>query len=471
MSEKEKENVKKIGSATPLLVQTSLIPVVTKADPALRRSSRLAPSSLPGASASTSSETEQVSGAHSKTKVSHHPSTPTIVEEEESEVEHSNDDTLGTLFNDPTDPADTDADLVDPDDPADPTVDPDDPDVDLPGQFLPDVLINVLPPPPPPPVVAPPPIFVVPVAPPPPPVPPLPLPVVFQHLHPHQHPDYLEDMAAHVGSGIPPPPAFAGDTALQCPQEWIRRLRYWVGYREMTAAQTRAAIPVLLQESALVFYQGLADAEKDTLDHFEEHFLQHYRTEGTLPWLDLAALWACKQQATQTVEQYLNEISKLALRTAAPAAQVLQAALSGLTPQLRAHIVLHQIVDMSDLRNKAMLAEKSLPPASSANEYTETLKTINKQLAEMKIHAVEEPQTERSGRAPQRSNYSNDRPRSQSGGQRSYNPSGNSSGPPSRSNSASNLSSRPRTAWQPREPSTVSFQRPPYQPRTQNQRY
>src|SRR6266496_2343378 len=177
MSDKEKENVKKTGSATPLLVQTSLIPIVTKADPALRRSSRLASSSLSGASASTSSETEQVSGAYSKSKVSHHPSTPKIVEEEESEVEHSNDDTLGTLFDDPTDPADTD---VNPVDPADPTVDPNDPDVDPPGHFLPDVLINVLPPPPPPPVVAPPPIFVVPVAPPPPPVPPLPLPVVFQ---------------------------------------------------------------------------------------------------------------------------------------------------------------------------------------------------------------------------------------------------------------------------------------------------
>ena len=95
----------------------------------------------------------------------------------------------------------------------------------------------------------------------------------------HQSSSDSDDMANRTG--LPPPPVFTGDTAVQCPQEWVRSLRYWVAFKEFSPEQTKAAIPVLLRDSALVFYQGLAAGQKDTIDHFEEHFLKHVKTAGT----------------------------------------------------------------------------------------------------------------------------------------------------------------------------------------------
>src|SRR6266568_4643163 len=201
--------------------------------------------------------------------------------------------------------------------------------------------------------------------------------------------DSDEDMAS---SGLPPPPIFGGDTSLQCPQDWLRSLQYWVAYKTLNADQIKAAIPVLLKDSALIFYQGLPAGQKDTLEHFAVPFLRHYKTDGTLPWIDLAALWSCKQTPSQSVEKYLREISKLALKAEAPPEQILQAALSGLSPQIRAHLILHQITDINDLRGKALLAEKSLlptpPPPPSSTELNDTLASLQKQLTTLSVQSA-----------------------------------------------------------------------------------
>src|SRR6266496_206567 len=222
-----------------------------------------------------------------------------------------------------------------------------------------------------------------------------------------------------TSTGLPAPPIFGGDTSVQCPQDWLRTLQYWVAYKSLTADQIKAAIPVLLKDSALIFYQGLPDASKDTLEHFSVPFLHHFKTEGTLPWIDLAALWSYKQSPNQSVEKYLTEISKLALRAEAPAEQVLQAALSGLSPHIRSQLILHQIADMNELRGKALLAEKPSPPPPPATvDATDALQIIQRQLATM---AVQSTVTDKKDKTPDRQNQtangynrSRDRSRDQS---------------------------------------------------------
>src|SRR6266581_1583269 len=277
------------SSAPPPLFQTSLLPVVSKFDPALRRSTR--------ASSSTGC---QASGA----------SLPTAEHKVSKVLSNISKEAHKQPAKPLTDPLPPDASR-----PASPADDPqpiaeEDSDIEL---FESDE--DVAPPPLP---VQPPPLAPLLPVHPPPPAPPAPAPID----------QAMADAAAaaaaaaagiaaanQTASGIPPPPPFSGDTVAQCPQEWIRSLRYWIAFRNLNNAQTIAAIPVLLRASALIFYQGLPDGQKDTLDHFEASFLQHYRTEGTLPWLDLAALWQCKQVPPQTVEQYLNDIARLAQRT------------------------------------------------------------------------------------------------------------------------------------------------------------
>src|SRR6266496_2931242 len=423
------------SSLPPPLLQVSLLPIVSKSDPALRRSSRVSSSTgcqASGASvpAATSKKVSQILSSSSKK-----PSKKTANPLTDFFFPLGTSDAAGPSSLAAYEPDDVPANLSDAEDVPAPSSDVDDPqpfadegsdveehpDDDL-IESDEDVAHPPLPPTPPP------------LHPPlPPPLPPLPVPPPPPAL---LHPPMADAAAAaavaagiaaanQTASGIPPPPPFSGDTVAQCPQEWIRSLRYWLAFRNLNNAQTIAAISVLLRASALIFYQGLPDGQKDTLDHFEASFLQHYRTEGTLPWLDLAALWQCKQIPPQTVEQYLNDIARLAQRTNAEAPQVLQAALSGLAPHIRSHLVLHDIPDINDLRNKAMLAEKSVPQPAASNDVTDALKAIQQQLTAMKVNQTDDPRSTSSsqGREDQgRSRSENRENRSSNYGQSSRSP-------------------------------------------------
>ncbi len=457
-SEKGKTLAPTPSKTHPPLVQASLLPVISKSDPALRRSTRASSSTGCQASgASLSTAAHKVSKVLSNiSKEAHKQSAKPI-----------------------TDPVPPDASR-----PASPVDDPqpiaeEDFDIEL-FESDEDVAHPPLPPTPPP------------LHPPlPPPLPPLPVPPPPPAL---LHPPMADAAAAaaavaagiaaanQTASGIPPPPPFSGDTVAQCPQEWIRSLRYWLAFRNLNNAQTIAAIPVLLRASALIFYQGLPDGQKDTLDHFEASFLQHYRTEGTLPWLDLAALWQCKQVPPQTVEQYLNDIARLAQRTNAEAPQVLQAALSGLAPHIRSHLVLHDIPDINDLRNKAMLAEKSVPQPAASNDVTDALKAIQQQLTAMKVNQTDDPRSSSQGHEDQgRSRSENRENRSSNSGQFNRSPYRSSSnsdrqfsgqrnnGPPRQNFDRSSRSFTPRVQFQPRpnsrnySPQRQGYVRPPFQ--------
>src|SRR6266581_759958 len=309
------------SSLPPPLLQASLLPIVSKSDPAIRRSSRV--SSSTGCQASGTSVPAAASKKFSQilSSSTKKPSKKTANPLTDFFLPLGTSDVAGPSSLAAYEPDDAPANFSDAEDVPAPLSDVDDPqplteeESDVEGPADADLIesdedvayLHHLPPPPPsPPHLLPP----LPVPPPPPALP---------------HPPMADAAAAAVAagiaaanqtaSGIPPPPPFSGDTVAQCPQEWIRSLRYWLAFRNLNNAQTIAAIPVLLRASALIFYQGLPDGQKDTLDHFEASFLQHYRTEGTLPWLDLAALWQCKQVPPQTVEQYLNDIARLAQRT------------------------------------------------------------------------------------------------------------------------------------------------------------
>ncbi len=438
------------SSLPPPLLQVSLLPVVSKSDPALRRSSRVSSSTgcqASGASvpAATSKKVSQILSSSSKksSKKTANPLTDFF-------FPLGTPDAAGPSSLVAYEPDDVPANLSDAEDVPAPSSDVDDPqpfadegsdveehpDDDL-IESDEDVAHPPLPPTPPP------------LHPPlPPPLPPLPVPPPPPAL---LHPPMADAAAAaaavaagiaaanQTASGIPPPPPFSGDTVAQCPQEWIRSLRYWLAFRNLNNAQTIAAIPVLAS------------------------FLQHYRTEGTLPWLDLAALWQCKQVPPQTVEQYLNDIARLAQRTNAETPQVLQAALSGLAPHIRSHLVLHDIPDINDLRNKAMLAEKSVPQPAASNDVTDALKAIQQQLTAMKVNQTDDPRSTSQGRDDQgRSRSENRENRSNNSGQFNRSPYRSSStserqfsgqrnnGPPRQNFDRPSRPFNPRVQFQPR---------------------
>ena len=88
-------------------------------------------------------------------------------------------------------------------------------------------------------------------------------------------------------------------------------MKLWVAYKALNDGQHATAIPVLLKNSALIFYQGLPDSTNQDFAIFEAAFLQRFMLDGNLSWANNLKLWECKQLPDQSVDNYLNEIVKL----------------------------------------------------------------------------------------------------------------------------------------------------------------
>src|SRR6266568_6206737 len=203
----------------PPLVQASLLPVVSKTDPALRRSTRASNSTGCQASGTSLPATaaKKVSAALSlRSKDTDKQSTNLLTK---TFLPLGKTDAPRPASPDIYAPEDDPAELSDIEEAADAEGPADESDDEV-------VLAPPLPVSPPP---LPPPLPVHP----PPPAPPAPAPID----------QVMADAAAaaaavaagiaaanQTASGIPPPPPFSGDTVAQCPQEWIRSLRYWLAF-------------------------------------------------------------------------------------------------------------------------------------------------------------------------------------------------------------------------------------------------
>ena len=97
----------------------------------------------------------------------------------------------------------------------------------------------------------------------------------------------FDDMAH---SNILTPDFLKGSRDDDC-EEWLRQVEHWMSFKNMIDPQKSAAVPVLLRDSALYFYDTLTNTQKTDFDEFKIAFLRRYRTDGLNGWQEAAAVW------------------------------------------------------------------------------------------------------------------------------------------------------------------------------------
>lgn len=198
----------------------------------------------------------------------------------------------------------------------------------------------------------------------------------------------IVNMAAH-STALLAPDLFRG-TKKEEAEEWLDSVRHWLRYKEMTPAQSCAALPVLLRDNALCWYNGLADAVKNDFAQLCEAFVARYRTTGITGWQDSAAVWSLKQGEHQSVDDYINLMEKRAAKTNIADEQKRHAMLQGLRPGIRQQVLQHEIATIDDIRKWATISEASECIDDTNSEVTTTLKAI-----QLQLHALQQ-QRERS---------------------------------------------------------------------------
>lgn len=174
---------------------------------------------------------------------------------------------------------------------------------------------------------------------------------------------------------------------------WLRSVKHWVAFKEMDRAEKAKSFPVMLRGSALVWYDNVDDDVKDDFDLLTEAFLDRYHIVGVTGWKDAASMWSTPQLPHQSVDDYLNQMERKASKTTMPDDQKRFAVINGLRYNIRQQVLQHEIINLSQIRHWATIAEASENQGDAQNEIanlSKQLKVLTEQLSVNKINVLAE---------------------------------------------------------------------------------
>ena len=162
-------------------------------------------------------------------------------------------------------------------------------------------------------------------------------------------------------------------------------VRHWLNYKGMNNAQSCAALPVLLRENALCWYNALDQPTQNDFTLLTAAFLLRYKSAGVTGWQDAAAVWGARQTDTQTVDDFINKMERLSTKVNMTAEQKQHAMLNGLKPNIRQQVIQHQLDSVDDIRRWATIAESSQSELESTTNICSTLQHIQGQLNRLEM--------------------------------------------------------------------------------------
>ena len=193
--------------------------------------------------------------------------------------------------------------------------------------------------------------------------------------------DYFEEIEMEAGADNLSPGAFAGKRG-DDPELWLSRAKSWIQYRRLPNESIMPAMSLFLKDNARIWYEGLPDINKDTLEHFSEAFLTRYLQSESNRCKDFFELIDFRQTPNQNVEDYIAIIEKLARRAEVGAKQIAYVVLKGLLPEIRVQVLQHADTrSLEEVKKHAIAAEL----ASSLNRELSVQSEISRAVGDVKL--------------------------------------------------------------------------------------
>ena len=167
---------------------------------------------------------------------------------------------------------------------------------------------------------------------------------------------------------------FKGD-GTQDVQAWLVIFFQWAKFHDLPDHKIIDAFPFYLEDNAKIWYDALPIANKHDANTIKHLFLDRFKELDN--FLDLSVL-QMKQNIAESVSDYLSRIIKTASIKNVPEKVLLSVAMNGLRSDIKTFVVTQNPKSMEQLRQTAILAEKSQPPQISTVETYENLLAENK---------------------------------------------------------------------------------------------
>ena len=169
---------------------------------------------------------------------------------------------------------------------------------------------------------------------------------------------------------------FKGD-GTQDVNAWLVKFFKWVNFYNLLEHKVMDVFPYHLEGNAKIWYDALPCEDKSNPNTIKILFQERFKQLDN--FLDLSIL-EMKQNIAESVSDYLSRIIKVASIKNIPEKVLLSVALNGLRSDIKPFVVTQNPKTMEQIRQTAILAEKSQPPQTVTVETYENLLTELKSL-------------------------------------------------------------------------------------------
>ena len=169
---------------------------------------------------------------------------------------------------------------------------------------------------------------------------------------------------------------------------WLTRLELWIKSREVSNEKAAAMLPLLLADSALLWYVGLSDDVKSNLKDLKAAFLSRYGPDERTKWSRVAALYQTHQGQSEAVQDFVSKMRGKAASLDMGEAQLVQAIINGLRPEIRQFVLQRDANTIAEIVSSATLAETTVTPQGNTSELVAAIARLEKQVQEMSVQMI-----------------------------------------------------------------------------------
>ena len=167
---------------------------------------------------------------------------------------------------------------------------------------------------------------------------------------------------------------------------WMKKFLNYSEFCNMNNQRKARVFPLMVEQSAEVWYNGLAEAIRGDWDQVLAAFNEKYVNANNLNWLKEQGLFARVQGPSESVESYITDVRQKCNQLQKGEPETKSIILRGLLPAIKAFVIGQQPANLEELETKARLAEsiENLKPKETTSDRVNLMQdTYNKSLGDL----------------------------------------------------------------------------------------
>lgn len=169
----------------------------------------------------------------------------------------------------------------------------------------------------------------------------------------HLRSNFLHQTMAEIHEKFAPN-HFKGHSSEDC-DSFLNRFEHYATFTQLNEEGKRALFPVLLKDIAFDWYNNLPS--EITYNGLKAAFRERFGPNEALKWQKVSSIWDRKMTATETSDEFVAVMKKLAKEAAMPDDMLSSALIKNLRPELRRFVVQQGKKTVDDILQAAKLAE------------------------------------------------------------------------------------------------------------------